>query len=60
MNNGRDWKRQADYKLIDMYSIGMVDEDMTLLSMIAGNMAIGIDVDFCEGVLLEKILILIK
>lgn len=38
----------ADYKLSDMDSSGMAEEDKALFSMLAGNTVIGIDVEFCE------------
>lgn len=41
-------KWHADYKLSDMDSSGMADEDKALFSMLAGNTVMGIDVEFCE------------
>lgn len=41
-------KWHADYKLSDMDSSGMADEDKVLFSMLAGNTVMGIDVEFCE------------
>lgn len=38
----------ADYKLSDMDSSGMSDEDKALFSMLAGNTVMGIDVEFCD------------
>lgn len=38
----------ADYKLSDMDSSDMSDEDKALFSMLAGNTVMGIDVEFCE------------
>lgn len=38
----------ADYKLSDMDSSGMTDEDKALFSMLAGNTVMSIDVEFCE------------
>ncbi len=41
-------KWHAEYKLSDMDSSGMDDEDKALFSMLAGNTVMGIDVEFCE------------
>lgn len=41
-------KWHADYKLSDMDSSSMADEDKALFSMLAGNTVMGIDVEFCE------------
>lgn len=41
-------KWHADYKLSDMDSSGMAEEDKALFSMLAGNTVMGIDVEFCE------------
>lgn len=41
-------KWHADYKLSDMDSSGMNDEDKALFSMLAGNTVMGIDVEFCD------------
>ena len=41
-------KWHADYKLSDMDSSGMADEDKALFSLLAGNTVMGIDVEFCE------------
>lgn len=41
-------KWHADYKLSDMDSSGMAEEDKALFSMLAGNTVMGIDVEFCD------------
>ena len=41
-------KWHADYKLSDMDSSEMEEEDKALFSMLAGNTVMGIDVEFCE------------